>query len=329
MTNLLIHHWDTDGLCAGTMLKQEVDGEWERFTPTIGNYFLTPEEIEWIGSRDFERAIITDMALPVEHVLAVKEGLAAGDRDAMRIYDHHLQPVIDGVQHNNPIARGGDPKKIPSATWVVMEAFGRNPDLLAALGAVGDHEVRLNLLKEAYQVVLEVAGLLDVTFHDLIQMVKLIDASYKMDDRAGVYQVASLLEEMSSDPEKILGNPDLQKRAESVDREIEKWVHASPEDVQGILVLRMDTGYHIVSTVGRQLAWQSGRVSVIVNTGLDRQDQLYARGCDMTRVIEFSRGRGYRAGGKAEVVGVVLPKKDLEAFLPEFLEKIRGSMRKE
>jgi hypothetical protein len=53
MKGVLIHHWDTDGLCSCAILRKELrnqghDKGWTYFMPRIGNYFLTEKEMRWL-----------------------------------------------------------------------------------------------------------------------------------------------------------------------------------------------------------------------------------------------------------------------------------------
>ena len=86
---------------------------------------------------------------------------------------------------------------------------------------------------------------------------------------------------------------------------------------------RMDTGYNIISTITRRMAWEGGRDVVVVNTSLfEDADQVYARSGsrDMEPIIRRGRALGFRAGGKEDVLGAVVPKEKTEAFLKEIID---------
>ena len=64
---LLIHHWDTDGICSAKLLLEKLkDKNIQNVTPILGNYFLTEEELEKYQNYDF--VIIVDMNLPKENI---------------------------------------------------------------------------------------------------------------------------------------------------------------------------------------------------------------------------------------------------------------------
>ena len=133
-SGLLIHHWDTDGICSARLLLENLPKTVVNRTPILGNYFLTEEEMTTYASYDF--IMVVDMALPREHILRLTE------KAKVFIFDHHQQPLIDGVVHHNPIASGKDPLLYPSASWIVNEFLGNSVNIFALLGVVGDHEKR-------------------------------------------------------------------------------------------------------------------------------------------------------------------------------------------
>jgi hypothetical protein len=90
-------------------------------------------------------------------------------------------------------------------------------------------------------------------------------------------------------------------------REIEKFVSAAGEEQQGILLKRIHTKFNIISTVTRRIAWNSGKDTVVVNTGFFKDnDQIYVRSSkNLHPLIQHGKMLGYRCGGKPEVLGVV------------------------
>ena len=68
----LIHHWDTDGICATKLLLDFLSTDRViNKTPTIGNYFLTEKEIADFS--EYSIIYILDMALPKENILALAQ----------------------------------------------------------------------------------------------------------------------------------------------------------------------------------------------------------------------------------------------------------------
>ena len=112
---LLIHHWDTDGICSARLLLEKLsDKDITNKTPELGNYFLTDQELEDYSKFDF--VIVTDMSLPEDNILRL-----AKNAEVM-IFDHHLGKVIEQVFHNNPIIKGENPDKYPSTITLAINA---------------------------------------------------------------------------------------------------------------------------------------------------------------------------------------------------------------
>ena len=101
---LILHHWDTDGICSAVLLLQRLGEQVKNTTPMLGNYFLTEDELKSYAVYEF--IMVADMALPEDNI----RRLSASSQ--VFIFDHHLQPLIPGVFHENPIARGEDPGEI-------------------------------------------------------------------------------------------------------------------------------------------------------------------------------------------------------------------------
>jgi hypothetical protein len=154
-------------------------------TPVLGNYFLTDGEIAQYSRYDF--VIVVDMALPEEHILRLAE------HAKVYIFDHHLQKPIPGVFHENPIGKGEDPSRFPSASWIVNTFLGNPVNVYALLGIVGDHEQRIQSNKEFYQLITAFCTEHGLTIDDLLLMVSMIDSNYKVGDRKSVEETPHLL----------------------------------------------------------------------------------------------------------------------------------------
>jgi hypothetical protein len=82
---------------------------------------------------------------------------------------------------------------------------------------------------------------------------------------------------------------------------------------------RIHTKFNIISTVTRKIAWDSGKDTVVLNTGFFKDmDQIYVRsGKNLQPLIQQGKMLGYRCGGKTEVLGAVVPKENTEMFVQE------------
>jgi len=309
---LLIHHWDTDGICSARLLLEKLPKDIVNKTPVLGNYFLTDEELTAYSSYDF--VIIADMALPEENILRLAK------HAKILIFDHHLQPLIPGVFHQNPISQGKDPLLYPSASWIVNDFLGNPVNLYALLGIVGDHEKKIQTNKTFYSLITDFCSQQQLIFEELLTMVYLLDSSYKVGDRKAVEETPHLLLDYT-DAQRILQNIRWKNNLSLLEKEITKYIEGPFEEKEQVLLKRIHTKFNIISTVTRKIAWNLGKYTVVVNTGFFKDmDQIYVRsGKDLQPLIQQGKMLGYRCGGKKEVLGAVVPKEKTESFVQEIL----------
>jgi hypothetical protein len=165
----------------------------------------------------------------------------------------------------------------------------------------------------------------NVSFEGLLELVYRIDSSYKVGDRDSVTEAPHLLKRYKTRDD-ILGNKKWENNLLNLEEKLENVLAEEPDLIDGIQVKRLDTPYAIISQVTRKLAWGSGKDTVVVNTGFfEDQDQLYSRSqtVDYHGLIEWAKQLGFNAGGKKDVIGAIVPKKDTEGFLGETLDYIR------
>ncbi|MBN2600143.1 MAG: DHH family phosphoesterase [Candidatus Thermoplasmatota archaeon] len=318
-SGLLIHHWDTDGICSARLLLDKLPKTVVNRTPVLGNYFLT--EAEMIAYSSYAFIIIVDMALPQEQILRLAKNAK------VFIFDHHLQPLIEGVVHHNPLAKGKDPLLYPSASWIVNEFLGNSVNIFALLGVVGDHEKRIQTNKVFYEKIIDFCTKQQLSFDDLLTMVSLLDSSYKVGDKNAVEETPHLLIQYT-DSRKILENVQWKKNLVLLENEIEKYVNADYTEKNNVILKKIHTKYNIISTVTRRIAWKSGKDTLVINTGFFKEmDQVYVRsGTNLQPLIQQGRMLGYRCGGKTEVLGAVVPKEKTESFLQEIFHFLSGSV---
>lgn len=317
-SGLLIHHWDTDGICSARLLLEKLPTPVVNRTPVLGQYFLTDEEMTIYSSYDF--IIIVDMALPEENIRRLAK------KATVLIFDHHLQQPITGVFHQNPIAQGKDPLLFPSASWIVNDFLGNDVNVFALLGVVGDHEKRIQTNKEFSEMITDFCSKNQLAFDDLLMMISLLDSSYKIGDRKAVEEAPRLLLEYT-DAHRILQNVRWKNNLILLENEITKIVGADCEENGPVLLKRIHTKYNIISTVTRRIAWNSGKDTVVINTGFFKDmDQVYVRSSmNLKPLIQQGKMLGYRCGGKNEVLGAVLPKQRTQSFVQEILQFLSNS----
>ena len=313
---LIIHHWDTDGICSAAMI---YDSNTENMTPTIGNYFLEAAELERIADGNFDEIYVVDMALNEDSMKAL------ADIAPVKVFDHHVTKKVEGIEYTNPIIEGGDEEDFPSASWVVGNATGKEDSILAFLGAVGDWEERLKNTR-FYGKLQNFMDETSTTFEEMHEMIKLIDSSYKIGDKEEVEAAVGMLSAADDVKDYVMGNEKWRRNKETIDSEIDRALDARGVTENGITIKEMDSKYNIISAVARKM-WKRDRKRyvVVTNCGYFPDDcQVYVRGDDCLKLIEVAVGRGYVAGGKKNVMGAIVPKNEKDEFVKEIVDMIGG-----
>lgn len=164
-----------------------------------------------------------------------------------------------------------------------------------------------------------------VSFDELLELVYLIDSSYKVGNRDSVAEAPHLLRDYKT-REDILGNEKWKENLKNLEKTLDSVLSEPPEEVDGVQLKRLDTPFAIISQVTRRLAWGTGRDTVVVNTGFFvDQAQLYSRSntVDYHDLITRAKGYGFNAGGKKDVIGAIIPKSETEKFLEETIDYIK------
>ena len=311
---LLIHHWDADGISSACLLLERLsDKNVDNRTPELGNYFLTGRELEEYSKYDF--VIVADMSLPEDNILRLAENAK------VFIFDHHLGKVIKEVYHNNPIIKGEDPDKYPSASWIVNDFLGNDVNLFSLLGVVGDHERNIKNNETFYKIITEFCQKHNLSFDDMLKMVYLLDTNYKLGDKKAVEKAPHLLFEYNSASD-ILKNTQWNENLTKLNEEITRQLESPADETDGIIMKKINTTYNIISTITRKVAWESGKNTVVLNTGFfDDRDQLYVRSAkNLESMIQRGKALGFKCGGKKEVLGAILPKDKTNSFVDEIKE---------
>lgn len=314
---LLIHHWDTDGICSARLILEYLsDKNIVNKTPTLGNYFLTEEELEDYSKYDY--IIIVDMSLPEDNILRLAKN------SKVFIFDHHLGKEIKQVFHNNPIIKGEDPDRYPSASWIVNSFFEKPVNLYALLGIVGDHEQKIKENKEFNAKITNFCKENNITFDEMLKMAYLLDTNYKMGDKKAVEEAPKKLLRFGS-PDDILYNKKWNENFDRLNKEIQKIIDQPSEKIGDIIIKKIDTPYNIISTITRKIAWDSGKNTLVINTGFfDDKDQIYMRSNKNAEpMIKKGKELGFKCGGKKEVLGAIVPKDKTDFFVKELLNFLK------
>ncbi|GAG86987.1 unnamed protein product, partial [marine sediment metagenome] len=257
---------------------------------------------------------IADMALPEENILRLSKNAK------IMIFDHHLGSEIKEIFHYNPIIKGENPIKYPSASWIVNDFLGNDVNLFSLLGIVGDHEQKIKNNELFSKIIFDFCKENNLEFDDLLKAVYLLDSNYKLGDKKAVEMAPHLLFSYESVDE-IIGNNQWSSNLIKLDREIKKHIEKTDDEIKGTIMKKIDTPYNIISTITRRIAWEYGKNTLVINTGFfDNMDQVYVRGIkNLEPMIKRGKNLGFKCGGKKEVLGAILPKDKTDSFVEEIL----------
>jgi single-stranded DNA-specific DHH superfamily exonuclease len=314
---LLIHHWDTDGICSAKLLLERLsDKDINNKIPEIGNYYLKDEEVEKYSKYDY--IIVADMTLTEDNINKLAK------HAKVMVFDHHLGKVYENAFHHNPVIKGENPDDYPSASWIVNDFLGNDVNLFAILGIIGDHEQKIKNNDRFTKIIDDFCEKNNLTFKDLHNIVYLLDTNYKIGKKEAVEQAPHILLKIQN-AEEITKNQTWNQNLNNINSEMEKILNDPGNETDGIIIKKMDTPYNIISTVTRRVAWDSGKNTVVINTGFfDDRDQIYMRGKkDAAPIIQRGKDLGFKCGGKKEVLGAIVPKDKSESFIEEILEFLK------
>ncbi|ASJ10314.1 DHH family protein [Thermococcus sp. P6] len=310
--DVLIHHWDTDGVTSAALLVKALNlEEFENLTPPIGE-FRFDGRIKRAIERA-ERIYVLDLNLPHEVEGIGKEVI---------FMDHHIQPRIRNpkVRQINPSLGG---KYYPSCSLVISEHFGIW-NVWSALGAVGDVGERAFELEKVREL-LEKEG---VTEGEALRMVELIDSNYISMDREGVEEAVGIL--LRKEAKELLDYDPWVQKARAIGEAIEDAI-SEAEERNGFAIVHFESPFNIISKVARRLVWEMNyRGALVVNENFHGKAQVYFRisgeeagRIGMGEVIERVKALGVNAGGKGEVLGCICDRDRISDVLSIIEEYVR------
>lgn len=323
---LILHHWDTDGICSAAMITGFMKGSSVKtMVPRIGMYSLSDEEFVNIENGAFDGVIVADLALP-ENEFDRLVGLSSD----IWVFDHHAKKKRSDLHQFNPVARGSPSDNYPSTTWVLSELWRTPLDLLTVLGAIGDKErsIRENSVYPSVEKYLQSARL---TLEELLRMTELIDSNYRIGDVSAIEEAVSFVLEHQDDPQSLLTNETWIENAEKVKKRIAIQEINANLPATGVLVHHFSSSYDIISAVSRKLSRKKDvRTSLVIQTGFfEEYDRVYVRTSDvhldLKPILDMAQGKGRVSGGKREVVGAIVPIDESESFQDDILKLLEAT----
>lgn len=310
--NLIVHHWDTDGITSTALLVKALKmEEFTNLTAPIGEFRFDERIREAIDRA--EKLYVLDFNVP---------GEVKNVKIPTLFIDHHNQGRIENplVEQVNPSLEGN---YYPSCSLVISEHFSLF-NAWTALGVVGDIGERafgLNTVRE----LLKREGLSE---GDALRLVELIDSNYITMDRKAVEEAVGVL--LENNIRDLLEYEPWVKKVEAIEKAIEDAL-SQVEERKGFALVRFESPFNIISKVARKLVWEKKYPgAIVINGDFHGKAQLYFRvspemagRIDMANIIEEVRQLGTNAGGKREVLGCICEKEKVEMAL-NVIEKRLG-----
>jgi len=314
---LLIHHWDTDGIASAAILIEELKGmgadSIENEVPKLGEFEMDEGWIRERSAHPPDILVTTDICIPLDNLLAIRDGLAI----EIVMFDHHARVPVEeeGIHFINYCSLRDE--DWPSNTLVLNDFFGRERDLLSALGLVGDKGLGITKYRDIWPGFDEHLRVLGFELHDLMKLVDLLDSCYKSGRRKELMEMPWTLVGKNDleVAEIITGNVSLKEYTDDIDKKIESLFLEGLKEAGGFHIKEIDTAYHIISALTRRFsnAYPESEV-MVTNRGIfSDKTQLYFRSKrkDVRPLIRMIQDLGQSAGGKTDVVGAVIDNEEL------------------
>ena len=293
---MIIHHWDTDGICSAALLKNIIEGE--LFVPK--DFFLNNEEKEYIKKRNPAKIYLVDIALPDKDIDFLK------NVSELYVFDHHKRKKIEKNFYID--------EDSPSTSLIIKQHYKLKEDFLPVLGAVGDKEEKI-LDMEYRKDVENVLGKYNISFDQLLKITKLLDSNYVINDFKAVKESVEFVFRNKNNPEAILYNKKLNENLKKIEEEIKSNLNYNIE--KNFVLCEINTEYRIISRIARILFKKYPDKNILVMNR--KTGNIYVRSKkDLSFLIEDAK-KNYYAGGKKDVCGIILPENEIDTYV----EKIK------
>ncbi len=315
----ILHHWDADGIAsAAQVMAIDRDKEYGNDIPTIGNFTDLLPAIDRLTDGERDLILGLDLAVTSERLKEISASLDI----PLAWVDHHSNPPspVEGVHLFHPQLRPGYPWE--ANAWFLASLLRAN-GILPAVGICGDmgFELRSHPVRRVVERMLP--G--DFDLDQLFAVTDLIDSNYRVDHAGEVRRAPSVLVEHLEDPVELLDVGVWRRNKDRVDTELERLAGVEIRHKGDVAIKDIESGMHITSVVARRFAIDNAGSARVVIVRHYRHDNaiFYVRRTgpepDLVPVIGLARNRGYSAGGKPEVVGMVVPVDEVEPMTEQIL----------
>ena len=315
---VVIHHWDTDGIVSAAILRNYFRQEYpgitvDLFMPTITNYYLTPDQYDYLQAQGYEFIITCDLNFPGDTV----QGLAQRWPGQVYFFDHHHHPAPHANVHYYNIEH-------PACASHIAERLALPFDVLPVIAMVGDREEGIQQDKLYYPHVQAVMAEHGLTFSQLLEARRLIDSNYIVDDYDGIIETIRLLQD---DPLAIFTDTRLRTNLTKIDQAIAGLIEQPPVKLSDhVWFWEIETHFNILSHVTRALSRQYSDVVIFTRQLKNSQYTCYARKrnvqFDARQLIAYAHTLGLNSGGKEEVAGVIIPSDQLAEVFPQLQQQL-------
>lgn len=315
---VIIHHWDTDGLCSAAELLNYCQKRWpdkkiDTFVPTITNYYLTEQQYTYLQKQGYDFVMTCDINFQADTINRLAELFP---KQAF-IFDHHHQTPYTNVHYYN--------EPYPSCAAYICAALQQPYSLTAVMAIVGDREESIQKDPKFYPIVQEGMAEHGLTFSQLLDVRRLIDSNYIVEDYAGMITTIELLRH---DPLAVLTDVTLQSNVQRMGNEIDILTTVTPKQVTDLIMeFTINTHMNLLSQMTRHWSRQYPDNIIITHQFQHEQYNCYMRrrtaSVDMRSMISYARSLGLNAGGKEEVVGIIIPDGKFDYFFPKLVDQLK------
>lgn len=255
--------------------------------------------------------------------MAVKDDnlgeLAGATGSKIVVIDHHYHVSRENAIYIDLSMEDGG--RFHSNTLLLDHLLNRDMDLLTILGLVGDLGLKIRG-KEIFSRVSKTLDKLGFSLEEIYRIVLLLDSNHIINDRQAVKEAVEKVMYYLDEPRSMLEDGEWINRYEKVVKEINRFSGDDGLEKSSRWIYKeFSSSYYIISRVGRRISSRyKGYVTIVINTGFfPDHAQVYIRAnsypLDTYQLIEHALSRGYVAGGKDNVLGVVLHKNELDRFV--------------